>query len=149
MPNLRSARLTRWQVMLLTISGTLLWLSGGAWLLLHYFGQAQGEFGPETNPLEPWLLRLHGLVVIPALVGLGGLLVAHIPKGWSDVPQRRIGLGLAALLLVLIVTGYLLYYVGGDAARDLASATHWITGLGAPALFIWHYVHGKSSRRRR
>ena len=63
MPNTRSARLARWQVLLLIISGTLLWLSGAAWLLLHYYGQVTGEFGPETNPLEPWFLRVHGLVL--------------------------------------------------------------------------------------
>ena len=147
MPNTRSARLARWQIMLLAISGALLWLSGGAWLLLHYFGQMQGEFGPEINPLEPWLLRLHGLVLIPALIGLGGLLVAHIPKGWKDVPQRNIGLGLTGLVIVLIVSGYLLYYLGDETLRSWTSIVHWSIGLLVPTIFIWHYVHGQSKRR--
>ena len=90
------------------MSGCLLWLSGGAWLYLHYFRQIEGEFGPEVNPLEPWMMRLHGLVLIPALLALGGLLVAHIPKGWKDVAQRNIGLGLSAVLCLLIISGYLL-----------------------------------------
>ena len=147
MPNTRSARLARWQIMLLAISGALLWLSGAAWLLLHYFGQMQGEFGPEINPLEPWLLRLHGLVLIPALIGLGGLLVAHIPKGWKDVPQRNIGLGLTGLVIVLIVSGYLLYYLGDETLRSWTSIAHWSIGLLVPTIFIWHYVHGQSKRR--
>lgn len=147
MSNTRSARLARWQIMLLTISGALLWLSGGAWLLLHYFGQVAGEFGPTTNPLEPWLMRLHGLVLIPALLGMGGLLVVHIPKGWNDVPQRNIGLGLSSLMIALIVSGYLLYYVGAEDARALASVIHWSIGLGVPGVFIWHYIHGRSRRK--
>src|SRR5579864_3246199 len=107
MPHTRSARLARWQIMLLTLSGGALWLSGAAWLLLHYFGQMQGEFGPQTNPLEPWLMRLHGLVLIPALLGCGGLFVVHMPKGWKNVSQRNIGIGLSALVATLIGTGYL------------------------------------------
>lgn len=35
----RTARLARWQIWMLCLSGTLLWLSGSAWLLLHYYGQ--------------------------------------------------------------------------------------------------------------
>ena len=147
MSNTRSARLARWQIMLLTISGALLWLSGGAWLLLHYFGQLQGEFGPELNPLEPWLLRLHGLILIPALLGFGGLFVIHVPRGWKDVPQRNIGLGLSALIGVLIASGYLLYYLGNETARSWTSIAHWSIGLAVPVIFIWHYIHGKTKRR--
>lgn len=148
MPGTRTARLARWQIMLLTISGSLLWLSGAAWLLLHYFGRVEGEFGLESNPLEPWLLRLHGLVMIPALLGFGGLFVVHVPKGWKDVPQRRIGLGLTIFVMILIVSGYLLYYVGDDALRHWTSIAHWSIGLGTPLIFIWHYVRGQTKRRR-
>jgi hypothetical protein len=133
--------------MLLTGSGSLLWLSGAAWLLLHYFGQGRGDFGPETNPLEPWLLRLHGLAMLPALMGFGGLFVAHVPKGWRDVPQRNIGVGLTALVGVLTLSGYMLYYVGDDLLRHWASIIHWVLGLGVPTIFIWHYIHGRSQRR--
>lgn len=147
MSNTRSARLARWQIMLLTTSGAVLWLSGGAWLLLHYFGQVQGAFGPEINPLEPWLLRLHGLALIPALFGFGGLFVVHVPKGWKDLPQRTIGLALTSLIGVLILSGYLLYYVGDDAVRSWTSIVHWVIGLAVPLVFIWHYIHGKSKRR--
>ncbi len=147
MSNTRSARLARWQIMLLTISGALLWLSGGAWLLLHYFGQLQGEFGPELNPLEPWLLRAHGLILIPALLGFGGLFVIHVPRGWKDVPQRNIGLGLTGLVTVLIASGYLLYYLGNETVRSWTSIAHWSIGLAVPIIFIWHYIHGKTKRR--
>ena len=149
MRNTRSARLARWQIMLLTISGGLLWLSGAAWLLLHYYGKTSGEFGPQANPLEPWLLRLHGLALIPALLGFGGLFVVHMPRGWGTVVQRNIGVGLTALIAVLIVSGYLLYYVGAEAFRSWASVIHWGIGIAVPAIFIWHYVHGQNKRRPR
>lgn len=146
MPHTRSAKLARWQIMVLTISGALLWLSGAGWLLLHYFGQVQGEFGVETNPLEPWFLRLHGLVLIPALLGFGGLFIVHIPKGWKDKSQRVAGVTLTAVFGVLIATGYMLYYVGEETVRDWTSIIHWAIGLGSPAIFIWHYL-GRYARK--
>ena len=146
MPNTRSARLARWQIMLLTISGVLLWLSGAAWLLLHYYGQVQGEFGTETNPLEPWFLRLHGLALIPALLGFGGLFIVHIPKGWKDVSQRVAGVSLTVIFSILILSGYMLYYVGDEGARDWTSIIHWAIGLGSPVIFIWHYL-GRNARK--
>ena len=148
-PNMRSAKLARWQIWLLTLSGGILWLTGAAWLLLHYYGQVEGEFGLETNPLEPWILRLHGLVLIPALLGFGGLFVVHMPKGWKDKRQRNIGVGLTALVAVLILTGYFLYYVGDDALRSWSSITHWGIGLATPIIFIWHYLGHKPKKSRR
>lgn len=139
MPNTRSARLARWQIWLLTVSGGVLWLSGAAWLLLHYYGRVQGEFGVETNPLEPWFLRLHGLVLIPALLGFGGMMVVHIPKGWKNRRQRLAGIVLTAVTGVLILSGYLLYYLGIEWLRDWTSVVHWMIGLALPAVFVWHY----------
>jgi hypothetical protein len=149
MPNTRSARLARWQIWLLTISGTVLWLTGAAWLLLHYYGQIEGEFGPESNPVEPWMLRLHGGALLPALLGFGGLFVVHMPKGWNDRRQRLIGLGLTSLIGLLILTGYLLYYAGDDGLRGWVSLIHWAIGLGVPAIFIWHYVSRNEAQRAR
>ncbi len=148
MSHRKTAKLASWQIWLLTLSGGSLWLSGSAWLLLHYFGQTQGEFGSEMNPLEPWMMKLHGLVLIPALLGIGGMFVAHIPKGWTHPHQRIAGIALCALLGVLIVSGYMLYYVGDEALRNWTSIAHWSFGLGLPVIFVWHYVNGMRARRR-
>lgn len=151
MPHHRTAKLARWQFHLLCWSGAGLWLSGAAWLLLHYCAQREGEFGPEMNPLEPWMMKLHGLVLIPALLGLGGLLLVHIPKGWDwkRAHQRLTGLILSAILAVLIISGYMLYYVGGENLRAWTSVGHWGIGLGLPAIFLWHWLHARMARRRR
>lgn len=148
MSHRRTAKLARWQIWLLTLSGASLWLSGGAWLLLHYYGQQQGEFGPEMNPLEPWLMKAHGLVLIPALLGIGAMMVAHIPKGWTHLHQRIAGVALCAVLGLLIASGYLLYYAGGEELRHWTSIGHWSIGLALPAVFLWHWVNGIKARRR-
>jgi len=139
MPHRRSARLASWQIHLLIWSTLLLWFTGMVWLGLHYFGQTEGEFGPELSPLEPWMLRAHGLFMVFMLVGLGSLLVAHIPLGWRDRGQRPAAIALTSLFLFLIITGYALYYVGTVELRDLTSLLHWIAGIPVPLIFWWHY----------
>ena len=139
----RTAKLARWQVRLLVWSGAVLWLTGAGWLLLHHYGQRQGEFGPETNPLEPWMLRLHGAALIAALLGVGGLLVAHVWRGWQYRRQRAIGLALLVTVGLLVVTGYLLYYAGDEQGRPWISILHWAVGLASPVLFAWHHRAGR------
>lgn len=144
----RSAKLARWQIMLLSLSGGGLWLTGLIWVLLHHFGQREGEFGPELNPFEPLMMKIHGFALIPALLGIGGMFIAHIPKGWDHTHQRVAGIALCVVLTILIGTGYMLYYVGDQVVREWASISHWTVGLTAIAVFTWHYVNGLAARRR-
>lgn len=139
MPHRKSARLAGWQIKMLVWTSLLLWLTGFVWLGFHYFGRVEGEFGPEINPIETWMLRLHGLFVIPAYVGLGSLLITHIPLGWKDRAQRPAAIALTTIFALLIISGYALYYVGTVELRDFSSLFHWIVGLAAPTVFIWHY----------
>jgi hypothetical protein len=146
MQHRKTARLAAWQVRLLVWSGLALWLSGAVWLGLHYFGEVEGEFGTEPNPLEPWMLKAHGAAMIPALLGLGGLFVVHISKGWAHREQRVAGLVLSAFLVLLVASGWLLYYGGAEGLRESTSVAHWVLGLAAPAAFVWHYANGKRLR---
>lgn len=148
MLHLRSAKLSRWQVRALYLSGGVLLVSGVAWLLLHNYGQVQGEFGPETNPWEPWMLRIHGAAVITALMSVGTLLLVHVWRGWSYRSQRVLGVSLASVTTLLILSGYLLYYVGDDVARAWTSMIHWVIGLVGLPLFILHYRAGKRLREQ-
>jgi hypothetical protein len=147
MPHTKSGRLAWWQIWLIMSSGAILWITGAAWVLLHYFGEVQGEFGAETNPAQPWLLRLHGLVLIPAILVIGSLLVAHIPKGWNDKKQRIAGIILTVFFGFLIISGYMLYYVGSDDIRNYTSIFHWVIGLVVPISFIWHYINRYSNKK--
>ena len=125
----------RWALM---GSGGVLWLSGAAWILLHFYAPIQGDFGPEANPAEPWILKAHGLAMIAALLAIGGLLTAHVMAGWEIRQQRVRGIAIAVTVLVLTATGYLLYYAGNEPLRANASTAHWVLGFGSPAIFLWH-----------
>ena len=124
------------------------WLSGAAWLILHYFLSNRGEFGVEPNPLEFWMLALHGACAFAFLWLAGWLWTTHIVPWWRGRQRRRAsGVTLIAFGVVLIVSGYLLYYGSGDSLREWTALVHWIVGLAAAIPMLVHAV--RSSRYRR
>lgn len=90
------------------------------------------------GPAAAMLMEIHGGVAMLALVLLGTLLVQHIPAGWTSLKNRRSGTVLIGSLGWLAVSGYLLYYAGGDSLRSFASRSHLWVGLAACALVALH-----------
>lgn len=122
------------------------WASGALWLLVHFELPHRGEFGLTLSPLEPWFLAAHGAFAFAAL-GLGGwLLATHVPPGWRSGRSRPSGIAMASGTAVLIVTGYLLYYLGGDRSRALVSIAHWAVGLTMPFVLGGHLWQRHRSR---
>lgn len=141
---LRGAKLSRSLYYTLIASSSALWVTGAAWLLFHYFGRSEGEFGIVTHPLESVMLQVHGFMLIPALLSLGGIVFGHIGSGWRYQKNKISGLSMLALFTLLAGTGYVLYYTGSDAIRHASSLAHWIAGLAAPAFFVKHgFLHLK------
>ena len=136
-------RTRRW---VLYIVGTGVWLTGGLWLLFHYFLVTQGQFGPTTNPLEPWWLKLHGAFAFAAVWVFGLLWGIHIAKLWPHKRRRSSGGVLTGIFALLILSGYLLYYVGDDIIRPKISALHWVVGLACPVFFVWHRLKRRAVR---
>jgi hypothetical protein len=114
------------------------WLSGALWLVFHDFLMRPGEFGLTAHPLEQWWLRAHGAFAFASLWLLGFLSVAHVGGRWAWRRQRRSGLVLLAIYVWLVLTGYLLYYAGGDAFRAAVSLSHWTVGLAALVFLLLH-----------
>lgn len=124
-------------------STVILVASGLVWLVLHFFLAQPGEFGETFHPGEPWMLRLHGAGAMAGLVVYGSLLPIHIRRAWAIRRNLVLGLGLATVLLALTLTGYLLYYAGGEETRPVISVVHWAVGLVIPFLLTWHVVSGR------
>ncbi len=139
----RIARTRRWQ---LYVVGIGVWFTGGIWLLFHYFLGKQGDFGPVENPLTPWWLRLHGAFAFAAIWIFGLLWGTHVTIAWPRRRRRWSGGVLAGVFAFLIVSGYLLYYVGSDTIRPIISVLHWGIGLVCPVFF---FLHRFRLRRRR
>jgi len=124
----------------------LTWLSGAVWLLLHYFFAREGEFGREPNPLEFWVLALHGACAFVVLWLFGWVWTTHIMPWWGGRRRRASGVVLISLAAVLILSGYLLYYGSGDTLREWTGLVHWSIGLVAAIPVL---VHALRSRRYR
>ena len=131
-------RLSRRRRRLIYLISAGVWLSGMLWLLLHNFCLQSGEFGLAPHPLEPWSLRMHAAFAFGALWLLGLMSATHIQKGWNSRRKRYSGVTLVASFGVLILSGYLLYYVGDERARSLVSLLHWVLGAFAPLAFLAH-----------
>jgi hypothetical protein len=114
------------------------WLSGALWLVFHDFLMRSGEFGLTAHPLEQWWLRAHGAFAFASLWLLGFLSVAHVGGRWAWRRQRPSGLVLLGVYIWLVVTGYLLYYAGGDTFRAAVSLAHWTVGLVALVFLLLH-----------
>ena len=114
------------------------WATGVLWLVWRYFLRTQGPFGPEAGPLEPWWLRAHALFAFAAIWSAGLLWGVHVVNGWRSGRRRWSGGVLFGGAVLLIATGYLLYYLGDDRLRAVDSIVHWVIGLAAIAAFAWH-----------
>lgn len=125
----------RWS---LYIIGMGVWLSGGLWLLFHYFVVRQGEFGPQVHPLEPWWLKIHGAFAFASIWIFGLMWGIHVTKAWPGKRRRWSGSTMVGVFAWLTLTGYLLYYVGDEKARPILSILHWGLGLACPVFFLWH-----------
>lgn len=129
--------------------GSALWLSGALWLLFHYFLQSKGEFGAAENPLEPWWLRLHGIMAFASMWTFGLVWGVHIVAGWRTHRHRVSGGITVAILGWLVASGYLLYYLVDDQWRNVAAWSHWTIGLALPIAFVLHMTRGRQRARHR
>jgi hypothetical protein len=81
------------------------------------------------------------------LVVAGSLMPIHVRRGWHQRKNLLAGLLLLATAFALTLSGYALYYFGGEELRPFISVFHWAIGLGAPALVVWHILRGRAMRR--
>ena len=137
--------LTR-QIAVYVIAGGV-WLTGALWVLLHYFFMGEGPFGPVPHPLEFWSLAGHGAFAFGSLWLFGLLWGVHIPPGWRLVRRRWTGGIMFAFFAWYTVSGYLLYYLGGEEWRETTILLHWTSGLAAPIPFLIHRFQKEPKRK--
>ncbi len=91
------------------------------------------------------MLRLHGAAGFATLWLLGLLWVVHLVPGWN-ARRRPSGIVLASMLCALVVTGWGLYYAGGDELRATISLVHWTVGAALPVFLLPHVLRGRYAR---
>jgi hypothetical protein len=113
--------------------------SGVVWLGAHYLDLRRGD----PAGWRAVSMRIHGAAAMALMVIAGSAVSLHATSAWRERKNRASGLALGAVLTILAITGYLLYYAGGESARSLASIGHWVLGLALPAAFASHALLGR------
>ncbi|MDF9787539.1 uncharacterized membrane protein YuzA (DUF378 family) [Polynucleobacter sphagniphilus] len=126
-----------WQKVLILTSMLSCSLSGIAYLLSDLFDLQKKIFGGHT------MLSLHGSTAVFAIMGLGSVLTFHIKAGWRAKQKRLSGITQLLALLILMITGLLLYY-GPEAFREKAIQTHWSVGMLFFSLFCLHALRRRA-----
>ena len=115
-------------------------LSGAVWSLLH------DALASQARDLMHNLLVIHGASAFISLMILGALMPQHIRLAWH-VKRNRISGGLMAIIaLVIVVTGFGLYYSNEDW-REPIKWTHLIVGLVSIAALVLHIWYGRRSSK--
>ncbi len=121
----------------------VLFLSGALWWLVDYGGGHQQHRYPPAEFLKPWLLKVHGAAAMVFLVVLGSLWPNHIRRAWHARANRQSGGILIAWIAGLTITGYGLYYFGGESVREWTAWLHDVLGFLSIALLILHIAVGR------
>jgi hypothetical protein len=128
---------------------TLLWLSGCAWMLLHYFFQVSTDFGPGPNPWEPFAIRVHGVIAIATVFLLGWITSRHIIQTWHVRWNHVSGIVLTIVCLVQILSGYSLYYLADAQLQIPVAVLHQVIGVSAIIFSLVHWHRPSRSDRNR
>jgi hypothetical protein len=134
----RSAKLSRWHRAGVSVTTLALWGTGVVILWAHVFGKKAGPFGPEPHWVEFPARAAHGLAAPVFLMVLGSLAPRHVPSGWQTGTRRGSAVTLGTAALILILTGWGLYYAGGDTLRQGIRWTHSALGMLLLPFFLFH-----------
>jgi hypothetical protein len=118
----------------------LLWLSGTWWVALHYLFPAHTDFGPAPNPLEPTLMKVHGAVAVFAVAMLGWISARHVADNWSRSRKRASGIAFLSAYILLVLSGYALYYLLQDEVREWVGRVHEVLGVASVAIALTHWL---------
>jgi len=136
-------RLRRLQRYFLYAVLALVFLSGVAWAYWNYLAASRGEFEMSA---KAWAMKIHGAAAMAVLVLVGVLLNEHVRLAWRARRNRANGSVFLSAFAFLTITGYGLYYAGGERLRAWTSWIHLAIGLVLPILLLIHIFLGKRTR---
>lgn len=142
-PRPDSIRLKRLQRYFLYAVLAVIFLSGVAWAYWNYFVVLPGDFEMAAKTCA---MKIHGAAAMAVLVLVGMLLNAHVRFAWRARRNRANGSVFLSAFALLTITGYGLYYAGGERLRMWTSWIHLAVGLVLPFLLLIHIVFGRRTR---
>ena len=92
---------------------------------------------------------LHTLLSFLTLTLIGALWSVHMRSGWKRRSNHHSGLGLIVVMLLLLITGIGIFYLGDEDNAMIASLGHMAIGGMLPVIFSYHALAGYQKARRR
>ena len=114
------------------------WISGLSFFIFNNFITTTGEFGIEKHPAQYPILKAHGACAFIIMVTYGYYLGAHVRKNWKVSPKPISGLTLFSIPILLIISGWILYYIASDNLRQNIGYAHFSLGLILPIILVIH-----------
>jgi hypothetical protein len=136
-------RLRRLQRYVLYAALAPVFLSGVAWAYWNYLVASPGDFEMSA---KAWAMKIHGAAAMAVLVMVGMLLNEHVRLAWRARRNRANGSIFLSAFAFLTITGYGLYYAGGERLRAWTSWVHLAIGLVLPILLLIHILLGRRTR---
>lgn len=136
-------RLRRLQRYFLYAVLALVFLSGVAWAYWNYLAASPGDFEMSA---KAWAMKIHGAAAMAVLILVGMLLNEHVRLAWRAGRNRANGSVFLSAFAFLTITGYGLYYAGGERLRAWTSWVHLAIGLLLPILLLIHILLGRRTR---
>lgn len=134
----RLGKMPRWQRLFVLMTMLSCSITGLTFLMGHEFQIQRSIIGTHT------VLTWHGITAMLASIALGSILPCHLKAGLKSRRKLLSGLSQLGFLLILLVSGALLYY-GPAEIREPVVLTHWLVGLAFFSVFLLHGVYAKKS----
>lgn len=127
------------------------WCSGLTFFVLKTWFLQEGEYGLVKHAWQFPALQVHGAMAFLMMIGFGFVLGAHVPRSWKTKKKRRTGILLVAMPSLLVISGYLLYYIAEDTFREWLEYIHLAIGFLLPFILLLHIamkVNYKNCRKK-
>ena len=124
--------------------------TGSTYFVLNRWFAITDEFDiVQKHPLQPVLLKIHGASAMIAMIGFGYILATHVHAAWRTHRRRTSGLPLIGCFVLLVISGYGLYYLGDETWRARIAWVHLGAGLALPLTLIAHLLSRKTTAQSR
>ncbi len=140
----RGLQLSRLHRLTLYAACLTLFISGAAWAWIHHLDES-GRASDGWVELKQPLIAIHGFSAMAFVLLLGTLLMVHVRHAWHAHKNRKNGVFFLAVMGLLVLSGYALYYLADENRRARVSNFHLWLGVAAPALLILHIWLGLRS----
>jgi hypothetical protein len=120
-------RFERWSVWSTSVATAV---TGFVYLWMKYFMTPVDPWAVINHPLQPWVLKAHILVAPLLVFSVGMVALKHIWRHLRSARRtaRRTGLTTALVLGPMVVSGYLIQSVTGEAVLRVLAIAHIATG---------------------